>query len=98
MALDHHNIFYRLVKLNKNTSAYRLRLVSYSSSMSRIRLTFSLKSPSLLAVRAIQLNGHTDRVIRTVQITIRTRTVAIYHSSLVIIYIKVLEQKDGHVK
>jgi hypothetical protein len=32
---------------------------------------------SLLAVCAIRLNGQTDRVIRTVRITIRTRTVAI---------------------
>jgi hypothetical protein len=32
---------------------------------------------SVLAVCAIRLNGQTDRVIRTVRITIRTRTVAI---------------------
>jgi NAD-dependent SIR2 family protein deacetylase len=31
----------------------------------------------LLAVCAIRLNGQTDRVIRTVKIAIRTRTVAI---------------------
>jgi hypothetical protein len=31
---------------------------------------------SVLVVCAIQLNGQTDRVIRTVGITIRTRTVA----------------------
>jgi hypothetical protein len=31
----------------------------------------------VLAVCAIQLNGQTDRVMRTVRITIRTRTVAI---------------------
>jgi hypothetical protein len=43
---------------------------------------------SVLAVCAIRLNGQTDRVIRTVRITIRTRTVAIPHSSLLIIYIK----------
>ena len=32
---------------------------------------------SVLAVCAIRLNGQTDRVIRTVRIAIRTRTVAI---------------------
>jgi hypothetical protein len=32
---------------------------------------------SVLAVCAIRLNGQTDRVIQTVRITIRTRTVAI---------------------
>jgi hypothetical protein len=38
-----------------------------------------------LAVCAIQLNGQTDMVIQTVRII---RTVAILHSSLLIIYIK----------
>jgi hypothetical protein len=37
----------------------------------------ALACRSLLAVCAIRLNGQTDRVIRTVRITIRTRTVAI---------------------
>jgi hypothetical protein len=41
----------------------------------------------VLAVCAIRLNGQTDRVIRTVRITIGTKLLP-YHSSLLIIYSK----------
>jgi hypothetical protein len=49
-------------------------------TMNNVQLVrFSAKNrKSVLAVCSIRLNGQTDRVIRTVRITIRTRT-APYH-------------------
>jgi hypothetical protein len=49
--------------------------ISEFGAKSRVQTNIELQH--LLAVCAIRLNGQTDRVIRTVRIAIRTRTVAI---------------------
>jgi hypothetical protein len=61
---------------NLEKSPYRQRYRSLDSVRHPAYLAH-VSRQWVLAVCAIRLNGQTDRVIRTVRITIQTRTVAI---------------------